>query len=155
MAPEILNSLDKDELKPLVVALLEQDCALIARIAELEARLGQPPKTPDNSSLPPSHGQKVNRPAPDKVARKGRPGVARQLCPDPDHVRDIYAERCGSCGARADACEQLNVRAYDHIDLPPVKPVTTRINLHSGACRCCGARVAASPPADRPPGTPF
>ena len=51
--------------------------------------------------------------------------------------------------------DQSLIRAYDHIDLPPIKPVTTRINLHSGACGCCGARVTATPPADMPPGTPF
>jgi len=33
-------------------------------VADLEARLGQPPKTPDNSSLPPSRGAKPNLPAP-------------------------------------------------------------------------------------------
>ena len=32
--------------------LLEQVKTLLARIAALEAREGQPPKTPDNSSLP-------------------------------------------------------------------------------------------------------
>lgn len=36
--------------------------ALLDRIAALEAKLGEPPKTPDNSSLPPSHSQKANRP---------------------------------------------------------------------------------------------
>jgi ABC-type transporter Mla subunit MlaD len=40
--------------------LLAQVKALNARIAELEAKLGGPPKTPDNSSLPPSRGQKAN-----------------------------------------------------------------------------------------------
>lgn len=36
--------------------------ALLDRIAVLEAKLGEPPKTPDNSSLPPSRGRKANRP---------------------------------------------------------------------------------------------
>ena len=40
--------------------LLAQVKALNARIAELEAKRGGPPKTPDNSSLPPSRGQKAN-----------------------------------------------------------------------------------------------
>src|SRR6516164_5075597 len=40
--------------------LLAQVKALSARIAELEAKRGGPPKTPDNSSLPPSRGQKAN-----------------------------------------------------------------------------------------------
>ena len=38
--------------------------ALWARVAELEAKLGVPPKTPDNSSLPPSWGKKPNCTAP-------------------------------------------------------------------------------------------
>ena len=155
MAPEILDSLDKAELKPLVLALLEQNRALMARVAETEARLGQPPKTPDNSSLPPSRGQKANRAERRKVARKGRPGVTRELCPEPDKIRDVFAERCSGCGARALTADQSLIRAYDHIDLPPIKPVTTRINLHGGPCQCCGARVAAAPPADMPAGTPF
>jgi transposase len=51
--------------------------------------------------------------------------------------------------------DQPDVFAYDLIDLPPIKPVTTRINLHKGNCPCCGKRVAAQPPADMAPGTPF
>ena len=153
MDRESLERLDKSELIALVLALT-------ARVAALEAKLGVPPKTPDNSSLPPSSAQKPNRSERRKQARpsgakEGRPGVTRALCPDPDHVRDIYAGRCTGCGARPSQADQPHVRAYDHIELPPVKPVTTRINLHSGACRCCGARVAATPPANMMPGSPF
>jgi len=163
MPPETLDSLDKDSLKLLVVELLAQNKALkeqisvlLVRIAGLEARNGQPPKTPTNSSVPPSKGQKANRPeAPaQKKGRKGRPGVARALCPDPDVTREIYAESC-SCGAVLSPADQPDVFAYDLIDLPPIKPVTTRINLHKGKCPCCGKRVAAQPPADMAPGTPF
>src|SRR6201989_598489 len=57
--------------------LLAQVKALSARIAELEAKRGGPPKTPDNSSLPPSRGQKANAEPPAvKQRRKGRPGAA-------------------------------------------------------------------------------
>ncbi len=45
--------------------------------------------------------------------------------------------------------------AYDHVDLPPIRPVTTRINLHKGQCPCCKKRFAATPPADMAPGSPF
>jgi transposase len=163
MPPETLDSLDKDSLKLLVLELLAQNKALkeqigvlLVRIAGLEARNGQPPKTPTNSSVPPSNGQKANRPeAPaQKKGRKGRPGVARALCPDPDVTREIYAESC-SCGAELSPADQPDVFAYDLIDLPPIKPVTTRINLHKGNCPCCRKRVAAQPPADMAPGTPF
>ena len=60
--------------------LLAQVKALNARIVELEAKRGGPPKTPDNSSLPPSHGQKANAEPP----ALSRPGVARKLAEKPD-----------------------------------------------------------------------
>ena len=163
MPPETLDSLDKDSLKPLVLQLLAQNNellrqikTLLARIAELEARADRPPKTPTNSSLPPSRGQKANRPATPRArkGRKGRPGVARTLAPDPDATREIYAEKC-SCGTTLSPADQRQVFAYDHIDLPPIKPVTTRIHLHKGNCPCCKRRVAAKPPADMMPGSPF
>ncbi len=163
MAPEAPDSLDKASSDPLLRSLLSkiddllaEIKALHARIAELEGRGGQPPKTPDNSSLPPSRGQKANvgPPAAGKKRRKGRPGVARELCPNPDVTRDIYAERC-ACGAAVPPADQVLTHAYDHVDLPPIKPVTTRINLHQGTCPCCRRRVAASPPADMQPGSPF
>jgi transposase len=56
---------------------------------------------------------------------------------------------------RAVAADQPDRFAYDHIDLPPIKPLTTRIHLHKGHCPCCNAKVAATPPADMVPGTPF
>jgi transposase len=167
MPPETIDSLD-DDLKPMVLRivaqnasllgsiseLLAQNKALLARIAELEAKLGMPPKTPDNSSLPPSRGQKANATPSQKTQRKGRPGVARELCPNPDVTRNIAAERCG-CGTALNAVNQRIARAYDHVDLPPIRPITTRINLLCANCPCCHKRVTATAPADMPEGSPF
>src|SRR5215468_4520629 len=97
MPPEGIDSLNADSLKGLVLSLLakiddlvEQNKVLLARIAELEGRAGKPPT---NSSLPPSSGQKANvaDASTTKRSRKGRPGVARELCANPDVTRDIYA----------------------------------------------------------------
>ena len=163
MPPETLDSLDKDSLKPLVLKLLAQNDellaqvkALLARIAELEARTGQPPKTPTNSSLPPSRGQKANATEhkSGKKRRKGRPGVARELCANPNATRDVRAERC-VCGTALSATDQVLAHAYDHIDLPPIRPVTTRVNLYRAQCPCCSKRLTAVPPADMQPGSPF
>lgn len=153
---------DPDGLKPLLAAVLKQNeellaqiKVLLARIAELEARNGQPPKTPDNSSLPPSRGDKANvADAKSTTTRKGRAGVARTLCETPDATRNVPAERC-ACGTALSAADQTLAHAYDHIDLPPIKPVTTRVNLFRATCPCCRKRVTAKPPADMTPGSPF
>jgi transposase len=169
MPPEKIDSL-ADDVRPLVLGLLRQisgltarvddllvqNKALLARIAELEVLHGKPPKTPDNSSLPPSRGQKGNVAEPTRVKkdRKGRPGSARALAENPNATRDIYAERC-ACGAALDEAGQEFARAWDHVDLPPIKPITTRINLFRATCPCCKARVTARAPADMPEGSPF
>src|SRR6202166_234196 len=122
MRPEKIDSL-ADDVKPLVLELLRQNSgltarvdelvaqnqALLARIADLEAEHGKPPKTPDNSSLPPSRGQKgsVAEPTGVKKARKGRAGAARALAENPDATRDIYAERCACGAALAEAGQGL------------------------------------------------
>jgi transposase len=178
MSPEGIDSLDAKSLKGLVLSLLakideladqnmklldqlstlfEQNKALLERIAELEGRGGKPPKTPSNSSLPPSRGQKANvaeASAKKKKCRKGRPGVARELCANPDVTRDFFAERC-TCGGKVPLKGQVLAHAYDHIEIPPIRPVTTRNNLYRGDCSCCGKTVTAKPPADMPPGSPF
>jgi transposase len=135
--------------------LTAQNKALLARVAELEAKLGGPPKTPDNSSVPPSRGQKANaEPAANKKKRKGRPGVARQLAENPDQTRRFYAGQC-ACGTALGEAGQELAKEYDHIDIPPLRPVTTRVELFRAVCPCCKARVTASAPADMPEGTPF
>src|SRR5208282_4675049 len=169
MPPEKIDSL-ADDVKPLVLGLLRQisgltarvdelvarNKALLVRITELEAEHGKPPKTPDNSSLPPSRGQKGNVAEATRVkkARKGRPGAARALAENPDATRDIYAERC-ACGTALEEAGQELARVWDHVDLPPIKPITTRINLFRTTCPCCKARVTAKAPADMPEGSPF
>jgi hypothetical protein len=51
--------------------------------------------------------------------------------------------------------DQPGVFAYEHIDLRPIRPVTTRVHLHTGCCPRCKRRVAARPPVDMRPGSPF
>jgi transposase len=87
MDRDALERLSKDDLIALLLAREAAHAAQIAalekRIAELEARLG-PPKTPDNSSLPPAQGPKPNR-AERRAAkrRQGRPGTFRKLADQP------------------------------------------------------------------------
>jgi hypothetical protein len=79
MIRDALEPLPREDLIALILAQAAQIEALTQRVAEPEARLGQPPKSPDNSSVPPSQGRKANR-AERRAAkkRKGRPGGVPQ-----------------------------------------------------------------------------
>ena len=155
MNREILLALSKEDLVAVILAQQAQIAALTARIMELEARPGGPPKTPDNSSLPPSKGQKPNFPDRPKKPRPGRPGVARTLAEHPDRIVEAMLAVCPHCAHTLGAADQSDIHAYDHIDLPPLSPFVTRINRHRGICPCCQKRVAAAAPEGFEPGSPF
>ena len=162
MTPDIdlstLSHAEKDALIRSLLPLVGQLQAALARIAELEARLAKlerPAKTPDNSSLPPSKGQKPDVPAGGKPPRTGRPGVARALEPNPDRVTDAKLEACPHCAAAWPQAPQTPQMVYDRIELPPVRPDVTRVRLFGGRCLCCGERAIAPAPAGLEPGSPF
>lgn len=138
-----------------IEALVEQNKQLTARVAELEAQLKAPPKTPDNSSLPPSKGEKANRPERRTDRRKGRPGAFRALAEHPDRTIEAYAESCPHCRHGLTATDQPEVHAYDHVELPPIRPVITRVNRHRGVCPCCRKSFSAPAPEGLEPGSPF
>ena len=143
-------------------ALLAEHSALIkrmaARVAELEALVGKPKKTSANSHLPLSQdgpGGKARRAKPRRKARPSRPGVARLLAPDPDRTERCLTEECPHCHAALSAAGQRCRHRYDHIDLPEVHPVVTRVELFGGRCGQYGRRYRAGPPTTMPLGTPF
>src|SRR3954449_6710816 len=68
-------------------ALVAENAALAARVAELEVKLGLPPKTPDNSSVPPSKGQKPSGASAPKAKAKPHRGAHRPLHPNPTAKR--------------------------------------------------------------------
>ena len=83
-----LSHLSHAEKDALIRMLWAQVQSLTARVEALEARLVEPGKTPDNSSLPPSQGQKPNKPEKAKRIgpRKGslgRKGGGRPSACDP------------------------------------------------------------------------
>ena len=137
---------------------MAQLAAAEQRIAALEARvaaLTQPPKTPGNSSTPPSKGQKEDRPTSDgkRPPRKSRPGVGRTLHPDPDRVVEARLTACRRCQAAFPDGSQSAQLVYDRIEPPPIKPDVTRVHLFGGSCACCGERVVAEAPAGLEPGS--
>ena len=155
MNREALLALSKDELVDLILAQHALIETLTARIAALEAKLNSPPKTPGNSSLPPSKGRKPNLPGRPGKPRHGRPGVTRALAEHPDATVEATLAACPHCRHTLTLADQPEIHAYDHIDLPPIRPVVTRIHRHRGTCPCCRKRVGAAAPEGFEPGSPF
>ena len=155
-----LSRLTHDEKDALIRALWVQVQALTARVAELEAKLDVPPKTPDNSSLPPSRGKKTSRPEKGKrqgprSGSLGRIGGGRALTMTPDEIVSAKPVRCAHCQAELGEADQVLHGRYDKIGLPPVAPVVTRVERYAGHCRCCGGTTLAPVPEGLEPGTPF
>ena len=149
--PPDLSRLSEAEKDALILALWTQVQALTARVAELEARLKEPAKTPSNSSLPPSQGHKANRPAEEKPpgprqGSLGRQGGGRPLAAEPDQYVVAQATACAHCRAALGAGDQVLHARYDKVDLPPVRPVVTRVERYRGHCPCCGGTTLAPVP---------
>src|SRR3954471_1518480 len=125
---------------------------LEARIAELEAELAQrggPPKTPENSSTPPSKGWKRERPT-GEGAKRGPPfghlGSSRRRV-EPNWVVLCQPMHCAACGEDLAAAAQERVGASQVIELPPVQPVVLEAWRYAATCPRCGTTTAAEYPA--------
>src|SRR5215217_5846360 len=135
MAGEDLTGLSREELLELVRRQQEELAAREAaierrdeKIRELEEELSQlrrPAKTPENSSVPPSRGQKANR-----VERRGRKpgpkrghvGASRERS-EPDVVVACRPRACAGCG---EALPQTGGRRVGRSHSPPWGPSASR-----------------------------
>jgi len=98
-----LTVAEKDALILSLLPFVGQLDAVLAWIAELEAPLAwheRPPKTLDNSSLPPSKGRKSKgSPTSKKPPRKSRRGFGRALHANPDLTVDSQRDAWLHCHA--------------------------------------------------------
>ena len=155
-----LRHLSHAEKDALILALWAQVQALSGRVAELEARLSDPTKTPDNSSLPPSKGRRPNRPETVKrtgprLGSLGREGGGRPLASEPDETVTAKAVCCAFCQTALTEADQVLHGRHDKIDLPVVRPVITRVEQYAGRCRSCGGVTVAPAPEGMEEGSPF
>ena len=162
-----LSRLTEAEKDALILALferleaMERDLKSMEReIAALKAKLAEPWKTPDNSSLPPAKGEKANRV---KAAKRqgprqgslGRKGGGRPLACDPDETVIAKALVCTHCQAALNDADQVLHGRYDKVDLPAVRPVVTRVERYAGRCRHCGGVTLAPVPEGLEQGSMF
>ncbi len=147
-----LETASRSELLQVIGELQAALAAATARIAELEAELarrGGPPKTPQNSSTPPSKGWKRERPAPEG-GKHGPPfghlGTSRRRAA-PDWVVLCQPTHCTTCGRDLTAAPQERVGTSQVVELPPVEPVVLEAWRYAATCPHCGTTTAAAYPA--------
>ena len=162
MTPPDSSSLSSSEKDALIATLWARIEELSRRLdvlerenAALREKLTLPPKTPDNSSIPPAQGQKRNADSTPRPKSHTHRGAHRALHPNPTRKRDVLAERCQHCRADVSGIAQEAVQTYDRIEIPEIKPDVTRVRLHGGFCPCCAKKFVAAPPVGLEPGSPF
>jgi transposase len=152
MDRETLLALDKPALVDLVLELHRANAALTARVAELEARLAKlesPPKTPGNSSVPPSQARKPNRAERRRTKRgpkRGHAGASRRRA-EPDATLTCRPTNCGRCGALSPPEGQRLIGRSQIEELPVMRTVVIEVLRYQATCANCGQRTAAEPPA--------
>lgn len=130
---------------------------LLAKIAELEARLNQ---TPRNSSQPPStehpHAKPALRQKKSRKQRGGQPGHPkheRTLIPTDQcqAVVTVVPRACRRCGRRLAGADSQPLR-HQVWDLPEIKPGVTEYQLHRLSCPGCSASTCGQLPVGVPHG---
>lgn len=160
--------MSRDELIELVVRLSEMVAAvgglperlaaLEGRIAELEAEAARheaPPKTSENSSVPPSVGFKADRPARrGRQRRRGHAGVSRRR-QRPDVIVRCRPSICGGCGGPLPLAGQRRVGRSQVVELPPIRPIVVEAWQYAASCPGCGHRTKGTYPAGLEPTRTF
>ena len=160
-----LSSAQKDnliiELWKELEQLREMNRTLREENEELKKKLREPAKDSHNSSLPPSQDRKRNKPGQEEGNKKrreasvGRKGGGRELHPNPDQRIVAKAKKCPHCGEPVREEEQRLHAVYDKIEIPPVKPIVTRVEQYGGHCCQCEKEYVSPVPCGLEGGSPF
>jgi transposase len=155
-----LERLSEQDKEALLVALWAEVQRLQTRVAELEAKLREPGKDARNSRVPPSHTRQANLPPrpPQEMRRAasvGRAGGGRPRHPNPEQVIIAKAQVCPHGGDAVSEAGQWLQAVDEKMEVPPVKPIVTRVEPYGGRCAGCGQPYVAPVPAGMEPGTPF
>src|SRR5215207_2246727 len=150
-----LDELDREALIAIILRQQETIERLVADAAELKAQIGQPPKTPGNSSVPPSVGFKANRAERrSRTRRSGHDGISRRR-QQPDVIVRCRPTICQGCGEPLPLRGQRRVGRSQVVELPPIRPVVVEAWQYAARCGGCGHRTKGTYPAGLEPSRTF
>jgi transposase len=150
-----LKQLTEEAKEALIVELWEEIQKLRIQL-EKKAK-----KTSRNSSLPPAQGFKANVKNEEKGSEEkrsksiGREGGGRQLSESPDQIIKATVKSCAGCGKEIAELAQVLMERYDKIEIPPIKPIVTRVERYGCKCDRCGEQQIANVPVGMESGSPF
>src|SRR3954463_14433327 len=167
MAEDELAGLSREELLELVRRQHEELAAREAaierrdeKIRELQEELAQfrrPAKTPENSSVPPWRGQKVNRVQGRRRKlgpKRGHVGVSR-VRSEPDVVVECRPRACAGCGQALPRSGGRRGGRSQVIELPAFEPVVIEGWQYAATCAHCGTETRGAYPAGLEPRRTF
>jgi transposase len=138
-------------------AAIERGDEKIRALEEELAQFRRPAKTPENSSVPPSRGQKANR----VERRSRRPGPKRghvgasRVRSEPDVVLACRPSTCDGCGEPLPASGGRRVGRSQVTDLPSFAPVVIEAWQYALTCTHCGVQTPGRYPAGLEPRRTF
>lgn len=143
-----LEQLDKEALIELVKLLLGRITTLERQVERSQGKAKpekEVNKTPENSSMPPSQGQKANRAEKAKAKRGPQFGhVGKSLKrAEPDEIIECRLEACTACGTSLEAAKHWLIGSHQVIDIPAIKPIVTEARRYRVICPCCKKRQTA------------
>ena len=150
-----LKQLTEEAKEALIVELWEE----IQKLKKQAEK--KPKKTSRNSSLPPARGFKADVKNEEKgsegqrIGSIGREGGGRQLSEAPDQIIKATVKSCAECGKQIAESMQILMERYDKIDIPPIKPIVTRVERYGCKCEGCGQEQIANVPMGLESGSPF
>jgi transposase len=146
-----------------IAALQEQNAALSALVAALQARVAELERqlglNSGNSGKPPSSDGLKKKPARISSLRersgkktggqKGHPGKTLSRVETPDATIDHFPATCSGCGGTLTWAMATGHTARQVFDLPDPQPLTvTEHRAHACLCGNCGAETRAAFPED-------
>lgn len=153
---ETLEQLSKSELIDIILLQQKQIETLVARVEELERRLGM---NSQNSSKPPSSDPPGAPPRKKKKSKRkpggqpGHEGHSRPLLPveEVKRVIPVKPHTCDHCARRLHG-EDPEPRRHQVWDIPEIKPDVDEYQLHTLLCEHCDEYTTAKLPDGVPTG---